>query len=499
MPTLTQNKNIDNLISRQEQRLFLVRIQNNDVQVLQDLLRKTHGYFSNLVLRILGDKRNINEILIRAFTRFLDVRHRLDSHREFVPILGRIIFEEVALELKSVKKRRQNNTGSNEHYVRDLFRELALQQQLVLHFRIIGNMNYEDIASTLRLRVPVVISQIAESRHSYFNSLVKKRVFQIPGKISSTIQKILLAHPDFDELKQFAPKTYKIARKSEEMGKFISLAQKCDILLKNSLASESLPENYLENNQQKLLLVLHEHLEKGIPAQENATANPVVWGPVLRTIFAVVLVSTSLMVWEMNKPGHQSRIAQQAFQKATMPFLIDASDEMTATSADSEATVNPVKNANAETSPDSNKKTAANSTTGSPQQFEIQVRDIVEPKKPISGVMTISLPVSHSLNPYAATMRKQEMIDSISSKISLWENFFATTADSSLYFPHIIQHLAELYSQAAESSKDALVLADAVAWFEKYDHILISFFSDSVYTIKLDALRKGLQAARVGK
>ncbi len=498
MTIITEDQNIDNLISRQEQRLLLVRLQNDDFQALDDLVHQTYAYFFNFLLRLTGDKLDIDDILLRAYGHFLEIRHRLDSHREFIPILGRLIFEEVALaeENPKRKKNRKRISRNPDQYVLNFYHKLPLQQRIALHFLVLGKMDYATIAEILRQRLPEILPQLAAARRAFFRSLQKKRIIDPPGSISRADQEVLFAHPALTTLGEFAPKICKKVLKSKDMQQFIALIQKCDTLLRNSLARETCDECAFETRQRKLLLKLHKEAKTSSYGGEFTVHKKSGWRPFLRTTFALALFALSLFVWKFNRNFAKENLAGFFTQNAMMALMLETANEQNAFIVDSLKT---------KKTPAKNKKTAAVDRSKRRQpvkppasDFDVQVRKLQQPRKEASAAMTISLRAPRVLNPFVTTMRKQEMAGSIGSRIKLWENFFEITADSSLYFPHIIQHLAGLYVQAADSSADALHLADAVAWFEQYDQILVSFFGDSAYTVKLDSLRRELQAARTG-
>lgn len=499
MAVLTESQNFDTLISRQEQRLLLVRLQNDDFAALDDLVYKTYAYFFNFLLRLSGEKLDIEAVLRLAYSHFLNIRHRLDSHRDFMPILGRLIFEEVAKAERKPRKKKSNKHLSRnaDQYVLKFFRKLPLQQRIVLHLHVLGKLDAATVATILRQRIPEVLPQIAAGRRAFFDSLTKKRIIQPPSSIKSSELDTLFAYPDLDRLRELTPKTHKKVLKSEDMRQFILLIQKCDTLLSDSLAMERCDDCDFDPRQKKLLKHLHETTNHRPVTREIIIRTPSRWRPLWRTVFALSIFAMSIFVWKFNHHFGDENLAAFLTPNAAMSLLSTAGYEHETDVADSltmmKATIDSGATTQKSTLPDSGLRKKNDET-----DFAVHVRPFTDQRQEQSAAMTISLRSPRILNPFVATMRKQDMIESIATKIKLWENFFEVTPDSSLYFPHIVQHLAELYIEAADSSGDPFLLADAVAWFEEHSQILASFFGDSLYTVKMDSLNRELQAARTG-
>ena len=441
----------------------------------------------------------MHELLHKAFSHFLKIRQRLDSHREFLPILGRLIFEEIAKAEQNPlrKKKRQKYSCNNDQYVLKFYRKLPLQQRIILHFHLLGGLDCETIADILRLRIAEVLPQLSAARQAFFKNLQKKRIIKPPAKCLGN-QGVIFTYPDLPLLEKVAPKIYKKAGKSEDTLQLIALIQKCDILLCDSLAMEDWEACIFEPRQKKLIKQLRQAVQRPPVSAETLVKAGSRWRPVWRTAFALSLFAFTIYVWKFNRDFGERNLAGFLAQNATMPLIASNSAAQNPGKADSlqsakisgDSTQKQVKSVAADSAHPGKKMVS---------EIDIHVRPLIQPHKERSAAMTISLRAPRNLNPFVATMRKQDMIGSMATKIKLWKNFFEVTPDTSLYYPHVIQHLAELYMQAAESSADAFQLADAISWFEQYDQILVSFFGDSTYAAKLDTLQQNLRAARIGK
>lgn len=328
MPIVHHLENIENLIQRQTQRLLLVRLQKGDFEVLDDLLTQTHTYFYNLLACMLGPNIDSNNILKHAFHRFIQIRDRLDSHREFVPILGRIIFEEAASAAQKKKRMRLTfSRDEQEAYIVNLFQSLPLQQQIVLHFRIVGAMHYEDIAISLRIRQSDVFSHLAEGRQLIYNSLYKKRLIANPEHIDVEEQKIILAHPDLLELKKYAPKISKNFENSANLHHFLDQVRLVDMMVRNALATVSNESAKLASRRRHVLQYLRQELRnEQAPQQPLDNTKSIKFRPVWRTAFALVVAVASFFLWNLYKPALQQITSPQIIQNSTLPIFTNTTE-----------------------------------------------------------------------------------------------------------------------------------------------------------------------------
>ncbi|KAA3661709.1 MAG: hypothetical protein DWQ10_03970 [Calditrichaeota bacterium] len=504
MPTAKKIQNIENLISRQQQRLLLVRLQKDDFQALDDLLTHTHSYLYNILVNMLGMQYDANRVLNNAYLQFLHIRNRLDSHKEFLPILGRIVFEEASKAPRrgKSKKRLIYDKANEMQFIAELFRSLSQQQKIVCHFRLLGDMHYDDIAHVLRMHTTDVFSLLADARHLIFNSLFKKRLVSCPENISNDDQKVLLAHPNLDELKKYAPKISKKIETEEALQTFLEQALIMDTKVAQALLQETVEPTSLTAERNKTAVFLLTKIKQEKRAGKNDSQQFFTWRPIWRTAFALALAIASFTLWKWINPAENLETKSNILQNSTIAMLMNAHNEITKNSSsdsmkDQTQSAAPVNAQSAEFTNQYKDITAKNGT-GQPE-YNLEAYELIDRRKEIASAMTATVRTPQPLNPYAATLRKQDFIPSVAKKIKLWENFLETTSDSSMYFPHIIENLAVLYLQAADSSKDALHLADAVAWFFNNEQILASFYSDSVYTFKLDSLQEALRAARLGR
>lgn len=99
---------------------------------------------------------------------------------------------------------------------------------------------------------------------------------------------------------------------------------------------------------------------------------------------------------------------------------------------------------------------------------------------------------------FSVFFRRAQSAESLQKRAEIWQQFLASTRDSSQYALGLVE-LSKATKSMAEKSTDPAMLANAVSWFERNEKTLRPLMGEQEFLKHLSELKERLQRARTGQ
>jgi RNA polymerase sigma-70 factor (ECF subfamily) len=161
---------------------LIKRFQDGDMSALQEIYELSKNYIFNIVYKMVQDRQETEDIVHDVFIKIYDKRKKYRSEMPFMGWLNRVAVNHTLNLIKRKKSyfRKLEQIFKDDNHEDDFTEDLVRQEdsklalillkkipadyRICLILREMDDMNYEDIASVLKIKVGTVRSRLNRGR-----------------------------------------------------------------------------------------------------------------------------------------------------------------------------------------------------------------------------------------------------------------------------------------------------------------------------------------------